>query len=354
MANKSERIFYFDALRALAILLVISLHACGHIAEIIPFDAHTIYSFHGVFATFETNFFRIGVDLFIMLSGALLLGRDWAVGGFLKKRINRLVKPFLFWSVVFSIALILASYFIPSMNFVTQFGVMDILMVFWNTITFQAPGSVVYWFFWMMLGVYLLMPLLNRWINGAEMSHVEGFLIVWMIYLVLAYSLMVPIPEVISFFVAPVGFAVLGYYLRYTERGIFKNHAVIWALILVPTIAMLLYAYSLIDVDILFIFERYSVPVMLVATGVFCLFKNSEWLNNLPVSLKNIIVSVSVCSYGMYLIHSQIMMIVRKVIYLPQNYWLDFAILLLAGFVFSWIIIYVLSKIPVLNDFIGV
>lgn len=354
MANKSERIFYFDALRALAIFLVISLHACGHIAEIIPFDAHTIYSFQGFFATFETNFFRIGVDLFIMLSGALLLGRDWNVGDFYKKRLNRLVKPFLFWALVFSIALILASYFIPSMNFVTQFGIMDMLAVFWNTITFRAPGSVVYWFFWMMLGVYLLMPLFNRWIKSAEMTHVEYFLIIWMVYLVLAYSLMVPIPETISFFIAPMGFAVLGYYLRYTERTIFKNPIVILGLVIVPTISMLLYAYSLIDVDILFIFERYSVPVMLVAAGVFCLFKNSERLNNIPNSLKNIIVSISVCSYGMYLIHSQIMMVIRKIMYLPQNYWLDFAILFLGGFVFSWIIIYVLSKIPVLNEFIGV
>ena len=144
MTNKSERIFYFDALRACAILFVISLHVTGHLAEIIHFSIDNIYSMKGLFSTFAPNFFRIGVDLFLMLSGALLLGRDWTFTSFYKRHLPRLVKPFIFWSAVFSVMLILASYFVSSMNFISQFGIMDVLGVFWDTITCQAPGSIVY------------------------------------------------------------------------------------------------------------------------------------------------------------------------------------------------------------------
>ena len=79
MVNRSERIFYFDALRALAILLVILLHVNGHIAELVHYTIHNIYTLQGVHQTFVTNFLRIGVDLFLMLSGALLLGRSESV-----------------------------------------------------------------------------------------------------------------------------------------------------------------------------------------------------------------------------------------------------------------------------------
>ena len=218
-----KRIFYFDGLRAIAILCVVLLHVTGHLGEIMAYDISTVYSFSGAFEIFANNFFRIGIALFLMLSGALLLGRDWNIKSFFSKRIPRITKPFLFWSIVFSIILIFSSYLIPSIHFVRQFGVLDMLMVFVNTLLCKAPGSAVYWFFWMMLGVYILMPMFNKWINGTGLFKIECFLIIWTVYIIATYSLMIPIPEIVSFFVSPIGFAVLGYYLRYNERKIFNS-----------------------------------------------------------------------------------------------------------------------------------
>jgi surface polysaccharide O-acyltransferase-like enzyme len=330
------------------------LHVTGHVGEIMNYNIHTIFSIGGIYETFANNFFRIGVDLFLMISGALLLGRNWDVKGFFEKRIPRIAIPFLFWSLIFSMVLIVSSYLVPGVNFVEHFEIMDLLAVFVNTLLFKAPGSVVYWFFWMMLGVYILMPLFNRWINGTDFTKIEYFLIIWTVYLFFVYTLMVPIPVEITFFLTPMGFVVLGYYLRYTEREIFKNRLVLWSLVILPSIIMILYAYTMVEVDVLFIFQRYSVPVMLVAVGIFCLFKNSKSLNSLPQSCKSVISSVALCSYGMYLIHSQIIMIIRKIIPLPPNYVLDFIVLFIGGFVFSWIIIYILAKIPIIDEFIGV
>ena len=354
LSDNSKRIFYFDGLRALAILCVVLLHVTGHLGEIMSYNISTVYSFSGAFEMFANNSFRIGIALFLMISGALLLGRDWEIRSFFSKRIPRIAKPFVFWSLVFSIILILASYLIPGIHFVRHFGFSDMVMVFVNTLLCKAPGSAVYWFFWMMLGVYILMPVFNKWINNTDLSKVEYFLIVWMIYIIAVYSLMIPIPEIVSFFVCPIGFAVLGYYLRYSERKIFNSPIVAVILIIFPAIFMMIYSYGVADEKILFVFHRYSVLVMMEAVGVFCLFKTSSFLNDLGENIKKIVSSVAMCSYGMYLIHSQMIMVARRILNLSLGFSLEYIILFIVGFVFSWIIILVLSKVPYIDDYIGV
>lgn len=354
LSNNSKRIFYFDGLRAIAILCVVLLHVTGHLAEMMNYNITTIYSLSGAFEIFANNFFRIGIALFLMLSGALLLGRDEDIKSFFSKRIPRIAKPFVFWSLIFSIILIEGSYFIPSINFVDKFGILDMLKVFVDTLMCQAPGSAVYWFFWMMLGMYMLMPIFNKWINSTDLSKIEYFLIVWVIYIFAVHSLMIPIPEILSFFISPIGFVVLGYYLRYNERRIFNNPVMALIFIIIPAVVMMIYSYSVVDTKILFVFHRYSILVMLEAIGVFCLFKTSPFLNNPGIGVKGIVSSIAVCSYGMYLIHSQLIMGTRQILPQSLNFAAVYIILFIVGFVFSWIIIYILSQIPFIDEYIGV
>ena len=351
--NKPERIFYFDAIRTIAILCVVLLHVTGHLGEIMNYNAATIYSLSGIYELFANNFFRIGIALYLMLSGALLLGREWNIKEFYFKRITRIFYPFLFWSFVFTVMLVLISYFIPSIHFVDSFGAYDIFKVFVDTLTCKAPGSAIYWFFWTMVGVYLIMPIFNKWINNTDLTKIEYFLIIWAIYIISVYTLMIPIPEIVSFFISPIGFAVLGYYLRYSERGIFNSSLIALIMIIVPAILMLIYSYSIVDTSILFVFNRYSILMMIEAIGVFCLIKNSD-LSSISHNVKRFISSIAFCSYGMYLIHSHLIMVTRKILPHSFNFILDYLILFAVGFILSWIIIYILAKIPIVNEFIGV
>lgn len=348
----SRRIFYFDGIRATAILCVVLLHVTGHLDEIMNYDLSTFYSSSGLFVMFAGNFFRIGIALFLMLSGALLLGRDWGIKSFFHKRIPRIARPFLFWSFVFSLILILSSYLLPNIDFVTQFGVMDMVMVFVDTLLCKAPGSEVYWFVWMMLAMYILMPIVNKWVNSTDLSKIEYFLIVWTVYIVAAHTLMFPIPEFLSFFLSPIGFVVLGYYLRHNEREIFNNSLIATILIIVPAALMMIYSYNVVDEAMMFVFSRYSILVMIEAVGVFCLFKTSPLLNDPRDEVKNAVSSIAVCSYGMYLIHGQMIMVTRRILHF--NFAFDYIIFFIVGFILSWIIIYILAKIPVINDYIGV
>jgi hypothetical protein len=47
-------------------------------------------------------------------------------------------------------------------------------------------------------------------------------------------------------------------------------------------------------------------------------------------------------------------MVVRKILHISFGFVGDYVVLFAVGFVLSWIIIYVLSKMPVLDELIGV
>ena len=88
--SKSKRIFYLDALRAVAILTVIAVHVYAVTRVQVMADFATGPSLRWLFSQFTGNNLRIGVDLFLMLAGALSLGREWSIKEFLGKRIPRL------------------------------------------------------------------------------------------------------------------------------------------------------------------------------------------------------------------------------------------------------------------------
>ena len=352
--SEAKRIFYLDALRFMAILCVVLLHVTGHLAEITQFNLTTIYSLSGIFEMFMNNATRIGIGLFLALSGALILGREVSLKDHLTKRLTRLVKPFIFWSVVFTALLFFGSYFITGMNFIDDFSLFGFLRLLYNTLLFKAPGSAVYWFFWMMLGVYLIMPIFNRWISNSNLSEVEYFLIIWLITSIFDYTLMMPCPIKLSYFVSPIGFVLLGYYLRHTDRKIFNNVYVALLLTLIPVIIMFVYSYAVVDTKILFEFDKYSILVIAETAGVFCLFKTSKFLNNPNKYVKSLVSSFALCSYGMYLIHSQLIMVFRKILHVSFNFYMEYLILFFVGFVLSWLIILILSKIQIINNYAGV
>ena len=79
MLLKKDRIFYFDEIRAFAILLVLLAHTIKNFPVNVNYLASpTLLSYLTVS--------RMGVPLFFMLSGALLLGKNYSISSFFKKR----------------------------------------------------------------------------------------------------------------------------------------------------------------------------------------------------------------------------------------------------------------------------
>ena len=94
MKTKKERIFYYDVLRALAIIGVIICHLDHFFGPLTtPVQVIAQMTFHDVG--------DIGMPIFLMISGALLLNRPYpSLSGFLKRRFARILYPFIFWIIL--------------------------------------------------------------------------------------------------------------------------------------------------------------------------------------------------------------------------------------------------------------
>ena len=93
MLLKKDRIFYLDEIRALAILLVLLAHTIQNFPVQVDYLASpTLLSY--------LTISRMGVPLFFMLSGALLIGKDYTLSEFFKKRFTRVLIPAVFWYII--------------------------------------------------------------------------------------------------------------------------------------------------------------------------------------------------------------------------------------------------------------
>jgi surface polysaccharide O-acyltransferase-like enzyme len=315
-------------------------------------------------AAFSDNFFRIGVDLFLMLSGALSLGRQWEIRSFLGKRLPRIILPFIFWGFVLSSTLILMQYFAPSFIHVikafTFENIINYIVGAWRAQSIFTS----YWFFWMILGTYFAMPIINKWLLHSDLKEAEYFLIFWLITCIFDYTLKIAFPVQLSFFMSLLGLVVLGYYLRHTKRKIFNNLYFPVLLIILSAVVEVYLSYCFSSTQSIHYFDRYSIVMAVEVIGVFLLFRNLDekkvFHNKVPEKLSSIfkkaVGSIASYSYGIYLIHTSVLFVVTcflKYFGLYNRFKLDVFLMFVFGLLICWLIMALLSRVKYVNRVIG-
>lgn len=167
LQNKHERVFYFDILRTIACICVIIIHATGEIV-----DHADVFAGEFVFATAINSLARIAVPLFVMISGALMLDENY---NFTvekqKKHIKKILIFFVFWSVCYCVFFQIIR---PIMKN-TQISIKDIIL---NLLT----GYHHLWYCFMIIGIYLFLPLFRLWVKKENKKYIQYFLILAFIF----------------------------------------------------------------------------------------------------------------------------------------------------------------------------
>ena len=352
MVKLKNRIFYLDELRALAIIFVILIHVSKWFAEV-----ETPHSLFWCFSSSLAAFGNIGVPLFLMISGALLLNREFEFKSFFKKRFSRIFIPFVFW------ILIIIIFKFTVMRY--DFNLENIFIIIFK------DGFV--WFVWMIMGIYLFYPVVNSYIKEHSIRGCEYFLAIWFFTLVLQTLNCYPIPNLeLSYFAGYLGYFIFGYYLANKDFK-FENKYMMLLGIIIFFVSLVSYLYCIywqIDLPN----HYFTIFPMLEALGLFLLFKNWEnysqnnenkpsFLNKCYENLKNsifgkVILSISICSYGIFLTHYFPIWIFKRInwtipIFVRNPFkWIPFIFLICL--LFSWGVTYLLSKLPYLKKFSGV
>lgn len=141
MADGRRKV-YLDALRILAMLLVIFNHLPGYMLFQISGGVK------GWIYTFITMFTRINVPIFFMISGALLLGKQESLSVIFKKRVARIVLVLaLFSALTYSVS----EY--PVIQFDWKVYVQKLL---------AGSISTPYWFLYTYIGFLISLPYLRK------------------------------------------------------------------------------------------------------------------------------------------------------------------------------------------------
>lgn len=333
MKTKKERIFYYDLLRAFAIIAVIICHVDFYFGPLnTPFEVIAQLTFHDIG--------RIGVPIFLMISGALLLNRDYpSLKDFLKRRFARIIYPFIFWMILITL---------------TNFYFHKSYQYMWNV--FIGNPSIM-WYFWTLIGIYLAIPLINVFIREYGEDGCKYFLAIWSIFIILNTLNMYPLFPYfkLDYFAGFIGYPVLGYYLSTKKFKLNDSKMVLsgFIILLASLAAFVYYSYTSSVGSVEYMYQ--NVLVVAMGIGMFLFIKYLDDLNKFKAIKDNIIgkaiISISVCSYGMYFSHVIVIMFMSKI---NPHSTLLFPAMFAATIFISWLLPYIFSKIPYIKNISGV
>jgi len=166
--EKWDRVLPVDLIRAVAIVLVLLLHASTESYSV------DLMSPQGVEIWWASNIYdsiaRVCIPLFVMLAGALLLQpskTDEPLRQFYRKRWTRLGLPVIFWSIIYFAWAALVDGKALTLQYVVQ-GVL-------------TGPYYQFWFLYLLVGLYLLTPILRVALKYASRHVLKYTLVVWFV-----------------------------------------------------------------------------------------------------------------------------------------------------------------------------
>lgn len=155
-----KREVWIDWMRVAACFMVLLVHSTepfylGGEGSLILTKSDAFWS------SFFDSFVRACVPLFIVASSYLQFPIHYSAGEFVRRRSVRILIPFLVWTVVY--ALVWGEPVENFRNLIFNFN--------------YASGHL--WFVYMLIGIYMIMPLLSPWAEKVGKRELQVYLAIW-------------------------------------------------------------------------------------------------------------------------------------------------------------------------------
>lgn len=162
-ASRDNRMVSYDLLRILAAFSVVMLHSAGQKWHTLP-----VSNLEWQVADAWDALFRFGVPIFVMISGAIFLNRDIGIRRLYAHNILRLMAVYWVWSGIYG------------MYDCRSF---DLRAAGWKVVAKEMlTGRYHLWFLPMIVGIYMLYPVLRSWVKNTEKENLQYFLSLFLIF----------------------------------------------------------------------------------------------------------------------------------------------------------------------------
>ena len=289
---------WIETLRAIATLSVIVLH----VAAPILYQFSKISTDTWWIGNFFDGSMRFGVPIFLMITGALILPKTYKIKQFLKQRASKILLPFLFWSIIYIGYALLNAKEVSLSN-----------GIYYSLQQLKKGAAYHLWYIYMLLGMYLCMPMISKWIINSTKKEIEYFILIWLFVIALQLPFIAPYVPNINFFYFSgyLGYPILGYYLAHQVQ-LKQSNLKIGLFIIIGTLITVIGTYfmSLYHKGLSTVFYGFLSPnVLLTAIGIFLLAKQSS-INHTTLNL--FVKTIAKYSYGIYLSHIFVLMHLAK------------------------------------------
>lgn len=324
--QKNQHIVWLDVIRFIAMFTVVCCH-CTDPFNFYPGTAPNIGEIK-LWGAIYGAVLRPCVPLFVMITGALLLPVRGNASTFYKKRIPRVFYPFLIWSVLYNLFPWITGLLGLSPQIILDFfpyageDVMrqsfSIALEYILMIPFNFSILAVHmWYIYLLIGLYLYLPIFSAWVEKASERAKLMFLLAWGVTLLLPYYYQFVSNYLwgtcswnsfgmLYAFAGFNGYLLLGHYLKNLEWSLKKTLAIgipMFAVGYAVTFLGFRHITALPEYtdEMLELFFTYcSLNVVMMTIPVFMLAKkvkvNSE-------RMKKALANLTVCGFGIYMIH---------------------------------------------------
>ena len=329
---ENKRIFYLDFIRVVALFCIIWCHT-----NIIEYDSYLLEKVKWFLG-------KCGVPLFFTISGYLAFPLNKPIKQFFIQKVKRVFIPFLSWLLIYAIWAFF--YGIP----IFEKG--DIL----------NEGSAHLWFVYVIIGLYIIVPILDPFLRHVSRTVLRAYLITWGItslFPLLLFCLDISYNEhnymySLYYLYGYIGYFLLGTYFRkYGDQTRLLKFSTS-CLFFIITILIIGAYFFLFNCQTVVVSDYKGLPMILYSIAMYSILKRSApYLYK--SKLRNCITVLSINSFGIYLCHMLVVFHVYPLI--PIIDWLPdllaTCLLVIINISLSFFIVKLLSKIRYSNYLLG-
>ena len=317
-----KRIIWLDFVKFIAIFMMIAVHCTDNVTP-----AERSEPWYNLWGSFYGSFMRPAIPLFVMVTGALLLPVEQNISVFYKKRLTRLLVPFIIWSLLYNLFPWITGLLGLSPTVINDFfawaepdqslssALHHIVMIPFNF----SMLAVQMWYVYLLIGLYLYMPIFSAWVRQASIKEQKIFLALWFVSLFIPYLREYLTKDLwgtcswnefglLYYFAGFNGYLLLGHYIINNKTNLsWKKLAMLGVPFFVIGYCITFFGFKSVtavpeqSVELVELFFTYCSPNVLMMT--LPLFLAIQKIHFSSVMIRRFSISISTCTLGIWMSH---------------------------------------------------